>query len=391
MNKQTIRDIDLKGKRVIMRVDFNVPQGHDLDITDTTRIEAALPSIKYILNQDASLILMSHLGRPKGKVVKNLSLRPVAKELTRLLGQEVRMIGGNIYDRVTDLHPGQVILLENLRFHREEKANDPQFAKILADLADVYVNDAFGTAHRSHASTVGITKYLPAVSGFLIEKELRYLGQALSHPEKPFVAIVGGSKISTKITVLESLLDKVDTLIIGGGMTYTFCKGEGWLIGDSLFEENYLEMAKDLIEKAKQKGVELVIPVDHMIADKFDNNARTKVVIGDIPDGFIGMDIGPKTIELIMIKLKGAKTVLWNGPLGVFEMENFSKGTFSVAKTLGEIDAVTVVGGGDSVSAIKQSGVADKITHISTGGGAAIEFIEGKKLPGIEALNDKVE
>ncbi|HEO65551.1 MAG TPA: phosphoglycerate kinase, partial [Spirochaetes bacterium] len=387
MDKQTIRDIDLKGKRVIIRVDFNVPQDDDLNITDTTRIEAALPTIKYILGQNASLILMSHLGRPKGKVVKKLSLEPVAKELTRLLDQEVRLVKDYINENIPGLHPGEVILLENLRFHSEEKANDPQFANKLADLADVYVDDAFGTAHRSHASTVGITKYLPAVSGFLIEKELDYLGQTLSHPKKPFVAIVGGSKISTKITVLESLLDKVDTLIIGGGMTYTFCKGEGWLIGDSLFEESYLEMAKGLIEKAKQKGVELLIPVDHMIADKFDNDARTKIVIGDIPDEFIGMDIGPKTIELINIKLKGAKTVLWNGPLGVFEMENFSKGTFSVAKTLGEIDAVTIVGGGDSVSAIKQSGVADKISHISTGGGAAIEFIEGKKLPGIEALN----
>ncbi len=390
MDKQTVRDIDLKGKRVIMRVDFNVPLDNDLKVTDTTRIEAVLPTIKYILDQGASLILMSHLGRPKGKIVNDLSLEPVAKELTHLLSQEVRMVKDCINESIPDLHPGQIILLENLRFYSEEKANDPQFAKTLADLADVYVNDAFGTAHRSHASTVGITKYLPAVSGFLMEKELRYLSQTLSHPEKPFVAIVGGSKVSTKITVLEALLDLVDTLIIGGGMTYAFCKGEGWLIGDSLFEESYLELAKGLIEKAKQKGVELVIPVDHIIADKFDNNARTKVVIGDIPDEFIGMDIGPKTIELINIKLKGAKTVLWNGPLGVFEMENFSKGTFSVAKTLGEIDAVTIVGGGDSVAAINQSGVADKISHISTGGGAAIEFIEGKKLPGIEALNDKV-
>ncbi|GMT48731.1 MAG: phosphoglycerate kinase [bacterium] len=390
MDKQTVRDIDLKGKRVIMRVDFNVPLDNDCKVTDTTRIEAVLPTIKYILDQRASLILMSHLGRPKGKVIDNLSLGPVAKELTHLLDKEVRLVNDYINNKIMDLHPGQIILLNNLRFHSGEEANDPQFAKMLADLADVYVNDAFGTAHRSHASTVGITEYLPAVSGFLMEKELDYLGKTLSKPERPFVAIVGGAKISTKITVLEALLDKVDTLIIGGGMTYTFCKGEGWLIGDSLFDESYFEMAKGLIETAKQKGVELLIPVDHIIADKFDNNARTKVVIGDIPDDFIGMDIGPKTIDLINIKLRGAKTVLWNGPLGVFEMENFSKGTFSVAKTLGEIDAVTIVGGGDSVAAINQSGVADKISHISTGGGAAIEFIEGKKLPGIEALNDKV-
>jgi len=389
MQKKTVRDIDLKDKKVIMRVDFNVPLDDNLNVTDKTRIEAALPTIRYILDQGASLILMSHLGRPKGKVVESLRMTPVAKELSVLLGQDVPVMDENIQDRPSELRPGQVILLDNLRFHPEEEANDPSFAKMLAGLADIYVNDAFGTAHRAHASTEGISKFLPALSGFLIEKELKYLGQSLTQPEHPFVAIIGGSKVSSKITVLEALLDKVDCLIIVGGMSYTFCKAEGWLIGDSLFEEDYLETAKSLISKAKEKSVELVIPVDHVVGSEFSDNATVKEVTGDIPDRFIGMDIGQKTIELIKVKLKQAKTVLWNGPPGVFEMDKFSKGTFALAEALAEVNGVTVVGGGDSVAALNKCGLSDKVSHISTGGGASIEFIEGKTLPGIQVLENK--
>ncbi len=392
MTKKTIRDIDLNEKKVIIRVDFNVPLDDHQQVSDDTRIQSTIPTIQYCLEKHCKVILMSHLGRPDGKVNKKYSLLPVAKRLSEILKMDVSFahdcIGNEVKAQVTKLKSGDVLLLENLRFHPEEEKNDSDFAKQLSELADIYVNDAFGTAHRAHASTEGITKFLPSVSGFLIEKELKYLGQALSKPEKPFIAIIGGSKISTKITVLKNLLEKVNTLIIGGGMSYTFCKAEGWLIGNSLLEDEYIETAKQIIELAKSKKVELVIPVDHIVANKFENNARVKEVVGDIPDGFIGMDIGPRTIDLIKLKLKDAKTVLWNGPLGVFEMENFSKGTNTVAETLANIKAITVVGGGDSVSAINQCGVADKITHISTGGGASIEFIEGKKLPGIEALND---
>ncbi|MDH4128810.1 MAG: phosphoglycerate kinase [Spirochaetota bacterium] len=393
MEKKTIKDVDLKGKTVIVRVDFNVPLDDKLNVTDNTRIKAALPTIKYILDQNAKLILMSHLGRPQGKVVDSLKMLPVGKELSRLLNKEVEVcndcLGKNIKNKVINMKIGDILLLENLRFHPEERENDAQFSKDLASLADVYVNDAFGTAHRAHASTEGITKYLPAVAGFLMEKELEYLGKIRSNPAKPFIAIVGGSKVSSKISVLEALLEKVDVLIIAGGLAYTFCKAEGWDIGNSIFEDSFFDAAEHLIEKAKKLKIDLIIPVDHVVADKFSNDANSKVVVGNIPTGFMGMDIGPKTIELIKIRLKEAKIVLWNGPLGVFEMETFSKGTFEIAKTLTEVKAITIVGGGDVVAAINKVGVTDKITHISTGGGASIEFIEGKKLPGVEALNNK--
>lgn len=393
MDKKTIEDIELNGKKVIVRVDFNVPLDDNLNVTDDTRIVAALPTIQYLQNQNAKIILMSHLGRPKGQVVESMRLTPVAKRLSELLNQDIKTvsdcIGSEVKTAAENLNEKEILLLENLRFYAEEEKNDDSFAKELSSLAEIYVNDAFGTAHRAHASTEGVAHHLPAVSGYLMKKELDYLGKALMTPEKPFVAIVGGAKVSTKITVLEHLLDKVDTLIIGGAMTYTFCKADGWNIGTSLCEDEFMDTAKTLVEKAKEKNVEIVIPVDHVIADEFKNDARIKTVVGDIPDGFMGMDVGPKTIELITMKLKEAKTVLWNGPLGVFEMENYSKGTFSVANTLAEIDAITVIGGGDSVSAVNKSGLADKMSHISTGGGASIEFIEGKKLPGIEALLDK--
>jgi phosphoglycerate kinase len=394
MNKKTVKDIDLKEKTVIMRVDFNVPLDDNQNITNNLRIQAALPTIQYVLEQKSKLILMSHLGRPKGKVVDSMRMAPVGKELAKLLNQEVTScndcIGEEVKQTVAQMKPGEIVLLENLRFHAEEEKNDAQFAKQLSELAEIYVNDAFGTAHRAHASTEGITKYLPAVSGFLMEKELKYLDQALSKPEKPYIAIVGGAKVSTKISVLENLMTKVTGLVIGGGMTYTFCKAQGLSIGNSLVEEDHIDTAKKLLQKSKELGVDLIIPVDHVVADKFDNDANVKIVESNIPEGYMGMDIGPKSLNTIIELLKKAKTVLWNGPLGVFEMSNFAKGTFEIAKVLAEIDAVTVVGGGDSASAIKKSGISkDKITHISTGGGASVEFIEGKKLPGIEALNDK--
>ncbi len=394
MNKKTVKDIDLKNKTVIMRVDFNVPLDENQKVSNNLRIRAALPTIQYVLEQKSKLILMSHLGRPKGKVVETMRMTPVGKELATLLNQDIATcndcIGEDVKKTVSQMNAGDIVLLENLRFHGEEEKNDAQFAKQLSELAEIYVNDAFGTAHRAHASTEGITQFLPAVSGFLMEKELKYLDQALSKPEKPYVAIVGGAKVSTKISVLENLLTKVTGLIIGGGMTYTFSKAQGYTIGNSLVEEDHIDTAKHLLAKAREMGVNLIIPMDHIVADKFENDADTKVVEGDIPDGYMGMDVGPKTLELIKTELKKSKTVLWNGPLGVFEMSNFAKATFEVAKLLAEIDAVSVVGGGDSASAIKKSGVSqDKITHISTGGGASVEFIEGKKLPGIEALNDK--
>jgi len=394
MDKKTVRDIDLKGKKVIERCDFNVPLLDDGTIRDNTRIVAALPTIKYLLEQNCSIILCSHLGRPKGQVVPELSMAPVAKELTRLLGQEVKLakdvVGEDAMRLASELKPGEVMLLENVRFEPGEEKNDPELAKKFASMAEVFVNDAFGTAHRAHASTAGIADYLPAVAGFLIEKELKFLGDAINNPKRPFVAILGGKKVSDKIGVIDSLLEKVDTLMIGGAMAYTFFKSMGYSVGNSICEEDKLDLAQSLIEKAKNKGVKLMLPVDTRVGKEVSEDTESKVVsYKEIPDGWEGLDIGPETIKMYTDELRKAATVLWNGPVGIFEIEQFAVGTNEIAKTLSEIDAVTVIGGGDSAAAVKKAGLADKMTHISTGGGASLEFIEGKKLPGIECLMDK--
>jgi phosphoglycerate kinase len=394
MNKKTIRDIDLKGKKVFVRCDFNVPMNEEREITDNTRIVAALPTIKYLLEQKCKIILASHLGRPKGEVKPEYSLAPVAKELSRLLNKEVIMakdvIGPDATEKAKNLKEGEILLLENVRFHREETDNDPEFSKKLAEMAEIFVNDAFGTAHRTHSSTTGIASYLPAVSGFLIEKELKFLGDALNNPERPFVAILGGAKVSDKIGVIDSLLEKVDTLIIGGGMAYTFFKAQGYEVGKSLCELDKLELAKELMEKAKTKGVKLMLPVDTKIGKEFKEDTESKTVkYTEIPADWEGFDIGKETIKMFTEELKKAKTVVWNGPLGLFEFSQFAIGTNAIAKVLSEIDATTIIGGGDSAAAVEKAGLADKMTHISTGGGASLEFLEGKKLPGIEALLDK--
>ncbi|EMT38498.1 phosphoglycerate kinase [Thermoanaerobacter thermohydrosulfuricus] len=392
--KKTVRDIDVAGKRVLVRVDFNVPMDENKNITDDTRIKAALPTIEYLINHNAKVILVSHLGRPKGKVNPEYSLKPVAKRLSELLGKQVIMaedvIGDDAKTKAAALKEGEVLLLENVRFHAEEEKNDTQFAKELASLADIYVNDAFGTAHRAHASTAGVAAYLPAVSGFLIEKELTIMGEALENPKRPFVAILGGAKVSDKIGVITNLLEKVDSLLIGGGMAYTFIKAKGYEIGKSLLEEDKIELAKELMEKAKQKGVNLMLPVDTVIAKELKSGVPYEVVdIDKMPQDQIGVDIGPKTIEEYSKVIKRAMTVVWNGPMGVFEIPEFAKGTEAIAKALSECKGTTIVGGGDSAAAIEQLGYADKVTHISTGGGASLEFLEGKVLPGIDVLNDK--
>ena len=394
MNKKTIKDIDVKGKKVLVRCDFNVPMDENKNITDNTRIVAALPTIKYLLENNCAVILCSHLGRPKGEFNPKFSLEPVAKELSKLLGKEVIMakdvIGEDATKKAKELEQGQVMLLENVRFHREETDNDPEFAKKLADMAEIYVNDAFGAAHRAHASTAGVANYLPAVSGFLIEKELKYLGNALNNPERPFVAILGGAKVSDKIGVIDSLLEKVDTLIIGGGMAYTFYKAQGYNVGDSICELDKLDLALDAMKKAKEKGVKLMLPVDNKIGKEFKPDTESKTVAWtEIPDGWEGFDIGEETIKMYQEEIRKAKTVVWNGPLGLFEFDQFAIGTNSIAKVLSEIDATTIIGGGDSAAAVKKAGLEDKMTHISTGGGASLEFLEGKKLPGIECLQDK--
>ena len=394
MNKKTVKDIDLKGKKVLVRCDFNVPMDEQKNITDNTRIVAALPTIKYLIENECSVILCSHLGRPKGEFKPEFSLKPVAKELSRLLDKEVIMandvIGEDATRKAKDLQPGQVMLLENVRFHREETDNDPEFAKKLADMAEIYVNDAFGAAHRAHASTAGVAAYLPAVSGFLIEKELKFLGNALNNPQRPFVAILGGAKVSDKIGVIDSLLEKVDTLIIGGGMAYTFFKAQGYEVGNSLCELDKLDLAKSLMEKAKEKGVKLMLPVDTKVGKEFKPDTESKTVAWtEIPADWEGFDIGEKTIEMFSEEIRKAKTVVWNGPVGLFEFDQFAIGTNSIAKVLSEIDATTIIGGGDSAAAVKKAGLEDKMTHISTGGGASLEFLEGKKLPGIECLLDK--
>ena len=394
MNKKTVKDIDLKGKIVFVRCDFNVPMDEKQNITDNTRIVAALPTIKYLLEQDCKIILASHLGRPKGEVKPEFSLAPVAKELSKLLNKEVIMakdvIGEDATNKAENLKEGEIMLLENVRFHREETDNDPEFAKKLASMAEVYVNDAFGAAHRAHASTAGIAQYLPAVSGFLIEKELTVLGNAINNPERPFMAILGGAKVSDKIGVIDSLLDKVDTLMIGGGMAYTFFKAQGYSVGNSLCEEEKTGLALEAMEKAKQKGVKLLLPVDTKVGKEFKPDTESKTVAWtDIPDGWEGFDIGEKTIEMFKNELKNAKTVIWNGPVGLFEFDQFAIGTNEIAKTLADLDATTIIGGGDSGAAVAKAGLADKMTHICTGGGASLEFLEGKKLPGIECLLDK--
>ena len=394
MNKKTVRDIDLKGKKVFVRCDFNVPMDENKNITDNTRIVAALPTIKYLLEQNCKIILASHLGRPKGEFKPEFSLQPVAKELSNQLGQEVIMakdvIGEDAMKKASELKEGEVMLLENVRFHKEETDNDPEFSKKLASMAEVFVNDAFGTAHRAHASTTGIADYLPAVSGFLIEKELKFLGNAVNNPERPFVAILGGAKVSDKIGVIDSLLEKVDTLMIGGGMAYTFFKAQGYEVGNSICEVDKLDLAKSAMEKAKQKGVKLLLPVDTKVGKEFKEDTESKIVKWtEIPADWEGFDIGPETIKMFTDELKTAKTVVWNGPLGLFEFDQFAIGTNAIAKALAELDATTIIGGGDSAAAVKKAGLEDKMTHISTGGGASLEFLEGKKLPGIECLMDK--
>ena len=394
MNKKTVKDIDLKGKRVFVRCDFNVPMDENQNITDNTRIVAALPTIKYLLEQNCKIILASHLGRPKGEFKPEFSLKPVAKELSKLLNKEVIMakdvIGEETIQKALNLKEGEIMLLENVRFHKEETDNNPEFAKKLASMAEVFVNDAFGTAHRAHASTTGIADYLPAVSGFLIEKELKFLGNAVNNPERPFVAILGGAKVSDKIGVIDSLLEKVDTLMIGGGMAYTFFKAQGYEVGNSICEMDKLDLAKNAMEKAKQKGVKLMLPVDTKVGKEFKEDTESKTVKWtEIPADWEGFDIGAETIKMFSDELRKAKTVVWNGPLGLFEFEQFAIGTNEIAKVLSEIDATTIIGGGDSAAAVKKAGLEDKMTHISTGGGASLEFLEGKKLPGIECLMDK--
>lgn len=395
MNKVTVRDIDLKGKKVLMRCDFNVPLDENLNITDKTRIIAALPTIQYVLDQGAKLILCSHLGRPKGEVKKEFSLAPVAKELSVQLGREVKLaddiIGDSAKALTANMNEGDVVLLENVRYDAREEANDEEFSKELASLAEVYVNDAFGTAHRAHASTEGVAKFLPSACGFLIEKELEQLGDSLNNPVRPFVAILGGKKVSDKIGVINSLLDKVDTLIIGGAMAYTFFRAQGYSTGKSLVEEDKIDLAKELLAKAEAKGVKLLLPVDTKCGKEFSEDTETLIVkSNEIPDDWEGFDIGPESIELYKSVLSEAKTVLWNGPVGVFELKPFAIGTNAIAEYLAELtDCKTIIGGGDSAAAVTKAGLADKMTHISTGGGASLEFIEGKVLPGIECIPNK--
>ena len=392
-NKLTVEDVDVKGKRVLVRCDFNVPLDADCNITDENRIVGALPTIEYLIKNGAKVILCSHMGKPKGEPKPELSLAPVAKRLSEKLGKEVifaaddNVVGENAKAAVAAMKEGDVVLLENTRYRAEETKNVDTFSQELASLADIFVNDAFGTAHRAHCSNVGVTKYIkPAVAGYLIEKEIKFLGNAVNSPVRPLVAILGGSKVSSKISVIENLLKKVDKLIIGGGMAYTFMAAQGKGTGTSLLEPDYIDYAKKMIDEA---GDKLVLPVDTVVAKEFANDAESKVIEGGIEDGWMGLDIGPKSIELFKDVLKDAKTVVWNGPMGVFEMPNFAKGTNAIAQVLADLDATTIIGGGDSVAAVNQAGLGDKMSHISTGGGASMEFLEGKDLPGIVALTDK--
>lgn len=394
LNKKTVEDIDVTGKKVLVRCDFNVPFDDNGNITDPKRINEALKTIKYLIDHKAKVILCSHLGRPKGEFNMKYSLAPVAAYLSKALGQEVKMakdvIGDNAKSIAASLKDGEVELIENVRFHKEEEKNDPAFAKELASLAEIYVNDAFGTAHRAHASTAGVADYLPAVCGYLIQKEITVMGNALANPKRPFVAILGGAKVSDKIGVITNLLDKVDTLIIGGGMAYTFMKALGYSIGSSICENDKVDLAKDIMAKAKEKGVKFLIPVDNVIGKEYKADTEFKRVDSDtIPEGWMGLDIGAKSCALFAGAVKGAGTVVWNGPMGVSEWEHFANGTIAVAQAVAESGSISIIGGGDSAAAIEKLGFADKMTHISTGGGASLEFLEGKVLPGIACLNDK--
>ena len=395
-NKKTVRDIDVKGKKVLLRCDFNVPMAKDGSgvITDDKRIRAALPTIQYLLEQGAAVIACSHMGKPKGEVKPELSLKPVAVRLGELLGQEIGMaadvVGPDAQAKAAALQPGQILLLENTRFEKGETKNDPDLAKAMASMAEVYVSDAFGAVHRAHASTAGVAEHLPAVSGFLIQKELDFIGGALANPKRPLVAILGGSKVSSKIGVINNLLEIADTIIIGGGMAYTFSAAQGGAVGDSLLEADWKDYSLEMIQKAKDKGVKLLLPVDTVIADAFAPDANSQVVkAGEIPEGWEGLDIGPETVKLYCDAVKDAGTVIWNGPMGVFEFPAFAKGTEAVAEALSKTSAITIIGGGDSAAAVQQLGYADKMTHISTGGGASLEFMEGKELPGVACLLDK--
>lgn len=394
LNKKSVEDIDVKGKRVLVRCDFNVPIDKDGNITDKKRIEESLKTIKYLIDHNAKVILCSHLGRPKGEFNMKYSLSPVAGVLSEKLGLEVKMahdvIGQSAVTIANSLKDGEVELLENVRFHKEEEENDKEFSKKLASLADIYVNDAFGTAHRAHASTAGVAEFLPSVCGFLIQKEISIMGKALSDPKRPFLAILGGAKVSDKIKVINNLLEKVDTLIIGGAMAYTFMNALGYSIGSSKCESDKIELAKDIMVKARDKDVRLVLPVDNVVGKEFSENTESQIVNSDsIPEGFMGLDIGPKSCEAFSDVIKDAKTIVWNGPMGVFEWDKFAKGTLEVAKAVADSGAVSIIGGGDSAAAIDKLGLSDRMTHISTGGGASLKFLEGADLPGISALDDK--
>lgn len=393
MAKLTIKDVDFKDKVVLMRADFNVPQDSSLNITDDTRIRATLPTIKHILGQGVKrLVLMSHLGRPDGKVVEKYSLKPVSARLKELLGEDVLFlndcVGENIKQSIGSAKE-RIVLLENLRFHAQEEANDPDFAKQLASLGEIFVNDAFGTAHRAHASTEGVTHFLKSAAGFLLEKEIKYLGEAVTNPAKPFVVILGGAKVSDKIGMIENLLPKADAIIVGGGMAYTFLKAQGKPIGNSKLEKEKLDLAKSILEQAKAQKKDILLPVDNIVVEAIAADAKTEIVAEDIPDGKIAVDIGPKTAKLFMDKLKDAKTIVWNGPLGIFEMDAFSKGTKEVADFIAGLNCTSIIGGGDTAAAITKFKLEDKMTHISTGGGASLEYLEGKTLPGVAALTDK--
>ena len=394
MRKKTVEDIDVAGKRVFLRVDFNVPMDKTGAISDDSRIKACIPTIKYLIDHNARVVICSHLGRPDGKVVESLRLTPIAKRLLELLGRPVnalkQCIGSEVVDAVAKLKDGNVALLENIRFHPEEEANGPDFAKALSQLADVFVNDAFGASHRAHASVVGVAKYLPAVSGFLMEKEIEALGGALENPKRPFAAMIGGVKVSGKLAVLENIVNKVDALLIGGGMAATFLKSMGYGVGDSMVENDRLDYVRQLMEKAKSKGTKLLLPQDSVVAEKLEAGASTKTVpVTKIPDGWTIGDIGPDTIREFSTELKKCKTVVWNGPVGVFEIPEFANGTHSLMKVLADLEATTVIGGGSTAEAVIEMGLADKMSHVSTGGGASLEFLEGKVLPGVAVLQDK--